>query len=87
MRSGPMQILEAATVWLEQGVPARLVFRGQRYRILDTPTRLEVDGWVTHLPPVSDGWRLTADDGSGSVVLDLRYDPTACTWLVTAVYA
>lgn len=53
---------DTVTVWSANGAPTRLVWRHQRWAVIDEPTRLE-NAWVfvTHVPPVSpNGWRLTA---------------------------
>jgi len=49
----------------EGGVPTALIHAGTRYRVSDTPTRLEEDmGSMTHPLPVS-GWRFQGTDRAG----------------------
>lgn len=68
---------ERVAVWLVEGRPVRIVWQGRRYKVNDTPTRLEIDAWwhpvMTHpLEPV-DGWRFQARDAAGDVRLfDVR---------------
>jgi hypothetical protein len=56
------------TVWTVNGVPARLVWEGRRYKVNDTPTRLSADEMfdllqhpaITHPLPTWTGWRFQA---------------------------
>ena len=67
------------SVWLANGVPARLVWQRRRFRVNDTPTRISAaDIWwhpaMTH-PPADDwlGWRFQAVDDAGLAgVFDVR---------------
>jgi len=63
-----------ATLWLVDGTPTRLVYAGRRWRVTDTPTRLEEPGWSAPLearePAV--GWRFQATGAAGeSLVFDV----------------
>ncbi len=62
-------------VWLVNEIPARAVHRGVRYRVTDTPTRLEDDmAALTHPLPIT-GWRFQGTDPSGrSLMFDVRRD-------------
>ncbi|MFF2369742.1 hypothetical protein [Agromyces sp. NPDC058110] len=58
-------MLEAASIWEHDGVPVRLVFRGERWRPVDTPIPLtgEPDttpAALTHPPERLLGWRIRA---------------------------
>ncbi|WP_430648039.1 DUF6504 family protein [Agromyces sp. GXS1127] len=84
---------EPVTVWLDDADrPARLVFRGVRYRVIDTPTALarnpEWPSGISH-PPVGmlpPGWRVTGRTESHDVlVFDLRLAPAG--WVAEATYA
>ena len=78
-------------LWENDGVPTRLVWAGQRYRINDRPTQLggpsELIWYPTHLPPTWIGWRFQAvgDDGK-SLVFDEQLDETAGEWELLWVY-
>ncbi len=64
----------ALTLWVgEDGGPERIVFDGRRYRVTDSPTRLELDmAWVTHLPQIPLAWRFQGTDEDGdSVMFDI----------------
>ncbi|WP_243063168.1 hypothetical protein [Humibacter sp. RRB41] len=64
---------DIVTLWPDTGAPERLVWAGRRYRVTDTPTRLEdmlLD--ITH-PPQVNGWRFQGTDEHGdSSVFDVR---------------
>lgn len=70
----------AATVWFEDGVPARLFWTDRRWRVLDHPTRLDVrdDALSAPVPGGSPqrgtGWRFIAgaEDQAETHVFDLR---------------
>jgi hypothetical protein len=87
-----MHILEwpdTVTMWFDSGVPARLVWRGRRYVVSDTPTALRerLDFQVTTHPldPIV-GWRFqgTADDGT-TRVFDVQGSHRQ-EWRLVAVY-
>ncbi len=83
-----MRATDTVSVWCQNGVPARLVWRGRRYRVSDTPTVLgeELFG-LTHLPSraSAQGWRLqgTTDDGV-THMFELRLE--GHQWQVTRAY-
>lgn len=84
-----MSVLHAAdpaTVWMHNGMPVRLVWRGIRYKVTDTPTRFsELLFGLTHLPAI-DGWRFQGTSGSGeSRVFDVKQTGGA-EWEVLRVY-
>lgn len=72
-------------VWLANNIPSRIVFRGVRYRVTDTPTRLEDDlGAMTHPLPIT-GWRFQGTDPGGqSRMFDVRRKGDS--WLLIRVY-
>ncbi|GAA4176652.1 hypothetical protein [Gryllotalpicola koreensis] len=81
--------IETATVWLASGIPARLVWRGRRWHVTDTPTPLTEDVYderLTHgAVPQQVGWRFQATDDDGRThVVDARQ--AAGDWSVVAVY-
>jgi hypothetical protein len=66
-----MSVLHAAdvvTVWTEQHKPVRMVWRGTRYRVTDTPTPLRGEAVLhdalTHPLSPFVGWRFQASDES-----------------------
>ena len=65
----------AVTVWIANEAPARIVYRGVRYRVTDTPTRLEDEMFMmTHPLPIT-GWRFQGTDPQGqSLMFDIRPD-------------
>ncbi|TPW78056.1 hypothetical protein [Schumannella soli] len=83
---------ESAAVWFANERPVRIVWHGRRYRVNDTPTRLEPgDVWhpaMTH--PIErrwSGWRFQAVDADGNApVFDLRPGAAAGEWIVLAVH-
>lgn len=75
-------------VWIEGGVPVRLVWRGRRFRVTDRPTPLrEVVSAVGITHPLEPlvGWRFqgTAEDGD-SRIFDVR--TRGRSWELVAVY-
>lgn len=85
---------EPVTVWLDgSDLPARLVHRGTRYRVIDHPTSLprnpEWPSDISHPPAdvlLAPGWRVTGRTDDGTVlVFDLRQAPSG--WTVEATYA
>jgi thymidine kinase len=84
-----LHAIENATVWLASGRPARLVWRGRRWRVTDTPTALTepvYDERLTHgSVPQQVGWRFQATDDAGHThVVDARQATDG--WAVVAVY-
>ena len=73
------------TVWFANERPARVVYRGTRYRVSDTPTRLEDEMFgMTHPLPIS-GWRFQGTDPDGrSLMFDIRDD--AAGWVLIRAY-
>ena len=74
-------------VWMANDAPARIVYRGVRYRVTDIPTRLEDEAvfFVTHPIPVV-GWRFQATDSQGrSLMFDIRPDGDGWALLRTFV--
>ena len=74
-------------VWMANEAPARIVYRGVRYRVTDTPTRLEDEAvfFVTHPLPIV-GWRFQGTDHQGrSLMLDIRPDGDGWALLRTFV--
>ncbi|SFR74667.1 hypothetical protein SAMN05428970_1766 [Agromyces sp. CF514] len=64
---------ETASIWEQGGVPVRLVFRGERWRPVDTPIPLtrEPDAMpaaLTHPPERLLGWRIRACSASDELV-------------------
>ena len=60
-----------ATIWFESGIPVRMMWRGRRWRVTDTPTEPDWFYWSTHPPRVA-AWRFQATDTSGdSLVVDV----------------
>jgi hypothetical protein len=61
---------DTVALWLEGGVPARLVWRDVRYTVTDHPTPLQVDAdmfsaAVTHPPHSVLGWRFQGTSEAG----------------------
>jgi len=84
---------DTVVVWLSNGVPARIMWKGQRYRVNDTPTRLgdPLDAWwhpaVTHPPEPWFGWRFQAVDERGVArVFDVRHREQRAEWELIRVY-
>jgi hypothetical protein len=68
---------EPVAVWWNGGIPDRLVWQGQRWRVSDEPTPLTTSpdflpSAMTHAPERTVGWRFQATDDAGdAVVLDI----------------
>lgn len=85
---------QKVALWVEAGVPARLVWEGRRFMVNDKPTRLgdtEAFAWhpetITHLPAPWVGWRFQAVDEAGvSLVFDVRFDESTHEWELLHVY-
>lgn len=58
-------ILEDIALWLEEGIPARMVWRGERWRVSDTPTPLCETVYLTHPMVRRAGWRFQGTNGQG----------------------
>jgi hypothetical protein len=75
---------DTATIWLANGIPARMVWRGERWRVTDTPTEPEGFYWSTHLPPAVS-WRFQGTNAAGDThVFDVVQGPEG--WSVARVY-
>lgn len=77
-------------LWLVDGRPVRMVWRGRRWRVSDTPTKLRGEPMflpplLTHPPTGYVGWRFqaTADDGETTMVDVVRDDDR---WYVSRSY-
>ena len=69
----PAQAGSSVAVWLVEGIPSRLVHAGRRYRVTDTPTRLEEDNPDLAHRLGLRGWRFQGTDESGeSHMFDIR---------------
>lgn len=80
-----------AAVWLANGVPARLVWDGVRYRVTDTPTPLTEDEWcpaLTHAARRIVGWRFQGTTAGGrSLMFEIVESAEAGQgWRVVRVY-
>ena len=75
------RMLDSVTVWLDgEGLPDRLVWNGERYRVTDRPTV-----WTSGL--LIGGWRFQGTDARGaSRVFDVRHDNERQEWQLVAVY-
>ncbi len=82
-------LAETVRVWTEEHRPVRLVWRGQRFTVTDTPTPLRdlVAGpGMTHPLEVQWGWRFQGTNDRGdSFVFDVRH-ATGQVWELVAVY-
>jgi hypothetical protein len=82
-------------VWSVNGVPARLIWEGQRYRVNDTPTPLDAEDifeltWhpaMTHPLPAWRGWRFQAiNDARETKVFDVREGSDGGPWRILRTY-
>ena len=77
-----------AAVWLANGLPARLVWDGVRYRVTDTPTPLTEDEWcpaLTHAARRIVGWRFQGTTAGGqSLMFEIVESDRG--WRVVRVY-
>jgi len=82
-------LTETVSVWTEEHRPVRLVWRGQRFTVTDTPTPLGdtfAAPGMTHPLKVQWGWRFQGTNNRGdSFVFDVRH-ATDQTWELVAVY-
>ncbi|MCU1438008.1 MAG: hypothetical protein JWP66_1095 [Naasia sp.] len=75
-------------VWFSNGVPARLVRDGVRYRVTDTPTPLTEDAWcppMTHAAPRLIGWRFQGTAANGASLM-FEIVEAQHTWHVLRTY-
>jgi hypothetical protein len=90
---------ESVMVWVsDEGIPQRVVWRTQRFRVSDTPTRLTptFPGWQTEaaLDPAfthplerRESWRFQATAESGeTLVFDVARDPYSSLWRLLRTY-
>jgi hypothetical protein len=80
-----------ATLWLASEVPVRMIWRGRRWRVTDTPTRLSgvplfVPPLFTHPPTGFVGWRFQVTDPDGETLMVDVLDDEG-TWVVARTYA
>lgn len=78
------------TMWTgPHGVPVGFVWEGVRYRVTDSPTRLDIDdSLITHLTHVPDGWRFQGTTEQGeSRVFDVIFNERLREWRVVKTYA
>lgn len=73
------RVRQDVQVWCEDDVPARMVWAGERYRVIDQPTR--DDGAL-----LFDVWRFTArsDGDHRTVVVDV--EQAGGQWSLVAAY-
>ena len=75
----------AIVVWFANERPARIVYHGTRYRVSDTPTRLENEMGVLTPPLPISAWRFQGTDPEGrSLMFDIRSDSDG--WALVRVY-
>lgn len=57
-----------ATIWMADGIPARMVFAGRRWTVTDMPTRLRDSIWSAAAGGSRGlyGWRFQATDEQSS---------------------
>ena len=85
-----LTITDPVTLWFESGAPSRMIWRGQRLRVTDSPTALtraadDIPPLITHPPVVKVGWRFQAADDAGvNRVFDVRRDGSG--WMLEHVY-
>ncbi len=72
-----VHLADPVTVWMEAGIPARILWQGRRYRVTDRPTpiRESIDvPAMTHPLEKLVGYRMqVTDDDENSIVVDV-YD-------------
>lgn len=86
-----MQMAEPVAVWLESGRPARLVWRGLRYTVTDTPTALRGEeklheAMTYPLVPVV-GWRFQATNSTGEALVFDVQQGNRDMWELVAIYS
>ena len=80
---------DAAALWLSEAVPARLVWRGERYVVTDVPTaiRQSTDFFgATHTPERLIGFRFQGTDEEGNSRIFDVHGSAADGWHVVAYY-
>ena len=80
---------DAVAVWLVDAVPARIVWRGRRFRVTDRPTPIrETTGTFgpTHPTERLVGWRFQGTCDDESLVFDVL-GSAASGWRLAAFYA
>ncbi|GAA2247075.1 hypothetical protein N1031_17300 [Herbiconiux moechotypicola] len=81
-----VDLAEAATLWFEGALPARMLWHGERWRVSDRPTEPEGLYWATHAPDFV-AWRFQATSvGGESRVFDVLRRPGEAFWSVAHVY-
>lgn len=82
-------LIESVCVWTEDREPVRLLWRGRRYSVTDTPTALRsivAAPELTHPLEPQWGWRFQGTDENGaSYVFDVRIG-SGHDWELVAVY-
>ncbi|MFD1713202.1 hypothetical protein ACFSBZ_01850 [Amnibacterium flavum] len=77
-------------VWLVDGVPARLVWNGVRYRVSDSPTPLTEEAWapeLTHAARRVVGWRFQGTTSGGhALIFDVIEVDAGTGWRLVHVY-
>jgi hypothetical protein len=80
---------DTVTVWLDGGVPTRLVWEGIRYVVSDTPTPIRgsiLHDLLTHpLEPVI-GWRFQGTSEAGETHVFDVHGGNRQEWRLVAVY-
>lgn len=80
---------DVVSVWIENGVPARLVWQGIRYLVTDTPTPIRgsiLHDLATHpLEPVI-GWRFQGTSAAGETHVFDVHGTGRPEWRLVAVY-
>lgn len=68
-------VAPAATLWMVNDIPTRMVYAGRRWRVTDTPTRLRHSSWTVPLDKPNHGlygWRFQGtDDDDRSFIFDV----------------
>jgi hypothetical protein len=89
VRTTTAHLPDPVAIWFDRGVPARLVWRGTRYVVTDTPTPLRerVDHAVmTHPLEAIVGWRFQGTaEGGQTYVFDVHGSHQQ-QWRLVAVY-
>jgi hypothetical protein len=75
-------------LWLdEHDVPEEMIWKGERYRVSDRPTRLEVELPVLTHPPGVDAWRFQATGEAGDArVFDVVRVDGRQEWRLLRIY-
>lgn len=73
-----LPVREDVQGWCEHGIPTRAVWRGERWRVIDRPTRQEGGLW--------EAWRFTArsDQDHRTIILDV--ESVDGRWALTAAF-